>query len=148
VSGEQKILSVYEPDVQVIVRGKAGREVEFGNTLLISESPQGLILDGELYRERRPRSGVSCRRAWNDKPTSTCRRPSRRRRRTAASARRAEPSSSRSAASTMPSAPGQTLHFALADARKKRCRAAAVLDGDLCIGAAFVLVDALGTALV
>jgi len=54
VPSEEKILSVYEPDVQVIVRGKAGREVEFGNTLLIAESPQGLILDWELYREPAP----------------------------------------------------------------------------------------------
>jgi hypothetical protein len=38
----------------VIVRGKAGREVEFGNTLLLAESPQGLILDWELYRESAP----------------------------------------------------------------------------------------------
>lgn len=49
-----KILSAYEPDVHVIVRGKAGREVEFGNTLLLAESPQGLILDWELYRDKAP----------------------------------------------------------------------------------------------
>jgi len=49
-----KILSAYEPDVHVIVRGKAGREVEFGNTLLLAESPHGLILDWELYRDRAP----------------------------------------------------------------------------------------------
>lgn len=49
-----KILSAYEPDVQVIVRGKAGREVEFGNTLFIAESPQGLILDWELHRGKAP----------------------------------------------------------------------------------------------
>ena len=54
VPNAQKILSVHEPDVQVIVRGKAGREVEFGNTLLIAESPQGLILDWELYRQPAP----------------------------------------------------------------------------------------------
>ena len=49
-----KILSAYEPDVQVIVRGKAGREVEFGNTLYLAESQQGLILDWELYQEKAP----------------------------------------------------------------------------------------------
>jgi hypothetical protein len=49
-----KILSAYESDVHVIVRGKAGREVEFGNTLYLAESPQGLILDWELYREKAP----------------------------------------------------------------------------------------------
>lgn len=51
VANEEKILSLYEPDVHVIVRRKAGAEVEFGNTLLVSENPQGLILDWELFRE-------------------------------------------------------------------------------------------------
>lgn len=54
VPNEQKILSAYEPDVQVIVRGKAGREVEFGHTLFMSESAQGLILDWELHRDQAP----------------------------------------------------------------------------------------------
>lgn len=49
-----KILSLYEPDVQVIVRRKAGAEVEFGNTLLLGESRQGLILDWELFAESAP----------------------------------------------------------------------------------------------
>ena len=50
VANDQKILSLYEPDVRVIVRGKAGTEVEFGNVLLLAENPQGLILDWELIR--------------------------------------------------------------------------------------------------
>lgn len=54
VPNAQKLLSAYEPDANVIVRGKAGREVEFGNTLFIAESPQGLILDWELYRQKAP----------------------------------------------------------------------------------------------
>ena len=54
VPNTQKLLSVHEPDTQVIVRGKAGRDVEFGNTLFIAESPQGLILDWQLYRQQAP----------------------------------------------------------------------------------------------
>ena len=54
VPSNRKILSVHEPDVQVIVRGKASREVEFGNTLFLAESPQGLILDWEMYRQKAP----------------------------------------------------------------------------------------------
>lgn len=54
VPNEHKILSAYEPHVQVIVRGKAGREVEFGHTLFLAESAQGLILDWELHRTRAP----------------------------------------------------------------------------------------------
>jgi hypothetical protein len=51
---KEKILSLYEGEVRVIVRKKAGAEVEFGNTLLLGENPQGLILDWELFRETAP----------------------------------------------------------------------------------------------
>lgn len=54
VANADKILSLYEPDVHVIVRKKAGAEVEFGNTLLLAENPQGLILDWELFQARAP----------------------------------------------------------------------------------------------
>lgn len=54
VANADKILSLYEPDIHVIVRNKAGAEVEFGNTLLLAENPQGLILDWELFQERAP----------------------------------------------------------------------------------------------
>lgn len=54
VANQDKILSLYEPDVHVIVRKKAGAEVEFGNTLFLAENPQGVILDWELFRERAP----------------------------------------------------------------------------------------------
>lgn len=54
VPNEEKILSLYEPDVQVIVRKKAGSEVEFGNTLLLAENPQGLLIDWELFRASAP----------------------------------------------------------------------------------------------
>lgn len=54
VPSKEKILSLYEPDVQVIVRHKAGAEVEFGNTLLLGESAQGVIVDWELFKEVAP----------------------------------------------------------------------------------------------
>jgi hypothetical protein len=38
----------------VIVRGKAGAEVEFGNTLLLGENRQGIILDYEIFQEPAP----------------------------------------------------------------------------------------------
>jgi hypothetical protein len=41
-------------NVRVIVRGKAGAEVEFGNTVLFGENRQGVILDYELFRESAP----------------------------------------------------------------------------------------------
>ena len=54
VKNEDKILSLYEPQARVIVRHKAGAEVEFGNTLLLGESPQGLVVDWELFAESAP----------------------------------------------------------------------------------------------
>jgi hypothetical protein len=54
VPSAEKILSLYEPDLHVIVRGKAGAEVEFGNTLLIVEQAQGLVVDWHLYQESAP----------------------------------------------------------------------------------------------
>jgi hypothetical protein len=54
VPNADKLLSLYEPEVRVIVRGKAGAEVEFGNTVLLGENRQGVILDYQLFRESAP----------------------------------------------------------------------------------------------
>jgi hypothetical protein len=54
VPNAEKLLSLYEPEVRVIVRGKAGAEVEFGNTVLLGENRQGVILDYEMLRESAP----------------------------------------------------------------------------------------------
>lgn len=54
VPNEEKILSLYESDVHVIVRRKAGAEVEFGNTMSLAENLQGFILDWELFQKRAP----------------------------------------------------------------------------------------------
>jgi len=54
VANAEKILSLYDPAVRVIVRGKAGAEVEFGNTVLFGENRQGIILDYEIFRESAP----------------------------------------------------------------------------------------------
>jgi len=54
VANADKILSLYEADLHVIVRGKAGAEVEFGNTLLFVEQAQGLVVDWHLHQESAP----------------------------------------------------------------------------------------------
>lgn len=54
VKNSEKILSLYESEVNVIVRRKAEAEVEFGNGLLLAENPQGLILHWELHKETAP----------------------------------------------------------------------------------------------
>jgi hypothetical protein len=54
VASADKILSLYEKDLHVIVRGKAGAEVEFGNTLLLGENLDGIIVDHALLRDTSP----------------------------------------------------------------------------------------------
>jgi hypothetical protein len=54
VANADKILSLYDTDVRVIVRGKAGAEVEFGNTVLLGENSQGVIIDYQMFREPAP----------------------------------------------------------------------------------------------
>ncbi len=54
VDNAGKILSLYEPDIHVLVRGKAGHAVEFGNTLLLGELAEGLIVDWKLFQEQAP----------------------------------------------------------------------------------------------
>jgi hypothetical protein len=51
VANEAKILSLYDHELQVIVRGKAGAEVEFGNKLSLVENEQGLIIDYKLHTD-------------------------------------------------------------------------------------------------
>ena len=51
VANEDKILSLYDDSVNVIVRGKAGAEVEFGNKLWLGETREGFIVDYKLYDE-------------------------------------------------------------------------------------------------
>ncbi len=57
VPSDQKILSVHEPDVNVLLRGKAGSSVEFGNSLLLSEALSGLLTDWQLYQGAAPAEG-------------------------------------------------------------------------------------------
>jgi hypothetical protein len=74
VPNQEKILSLYDLDVRVIVRGKAGAEVEFGNKVLIGENRQGVILDYQIFRESAPADNTllfeSLDRVWGlaDRP--------------------------------------------------------------------------------
>lgn len=54
VANNEKILSLYEPDTRVLVRGKAGAEVEFGNGLYLAEQADGLIIDWEFMQHQPP----------------------------------------------------------------------------------------------
>ncbi len=54
VANKDKILSLYDPDVRVLVRGKSGAEVEFGNALYLAEQLDGLIVDWKFIQEQPP----------------------------------------------------------------------------------------------
>lgn len=52
IESSEKILSLYDKDVEVIVRGKAESETEFGQRLLLSEQEDGLIIYWKLFSEK------------------------------------------------------------------------------------------------
>jgi hypothetical protein len=54
VSSKGKVLSAHDPDIHVIVRGKSGKELEFGNTLFLAENSKGYILDYQFYIDKAP----------------------------------------------------------------------------------------------
>jgi hypothetical protein len=54
VANRDKIFSIYEKEINVIVRHKAGAEVEFGNTLYLAEQSDGLIIDWKFFAEQAP----------------------------------------------------------------------------------------------
>ena len=54
VANSEKVLSLYDPDIHVLVRGKAGAEVEFGNGLYLAEQADGLIVDWDFMQDQPP----------------------------------------------------------------------------------------------
>ena len=50
VANEDKILSLYDDQINVIKRGKAGAQVEFGNKLWLGETREGVIIDYQFYQ--------------------------------------------------------------------------------------------------
>ena len=54
VGSEDKILSLCNASLHEIVRGKAGAEVKFGNTLFIADQAKGLVVDWKLHPEMAP----------------------------------------------------------------------------------------------
>lgn len=55
IKNSDKILSLYEDDIHVLVRGKSDAEVEFGNGLYLAEQADGLIVDW-MFMKDQPRS--------------------------------------------------------------------------------------------
>ncbi len=51
VPNKEKITSLYDEDINIIIRGKSGAPVEFGNKLWIGENIDGFIIDFKLYQD-------------------------------------------------------------------------------------------------
>jgi hypothetical protein len=54
VKNQDKILSLYESNIHVVIRKKAEAMVEFGNVCLIGEQEDGVITDWQLYGDKVP----------------------------------------------------------------------------------------------
>jgi IS5 family transposase len=54
IKNSDKILSLYEDDIHVLVRGKSDAEVEFGNGLYLAEQADGLIVDWNFMKDQPP----------------------------------------------------------------------------------------------
>jgi len=80
VKNEDKILSLYEDGLSVLLRGKAGAQVEFGREMLLCETKQGLVADyalleqgenaNEAFRDNLDRleaQGILPEAAWTDR---------------------------------------------------------------------------------
>jgi IS5 family transposase len=53
VPHEQKLFSIFEPHTELLIRGKAGKDIEFGHMLEIRQIEDGLIT-GHKVHEKRP----------------------------------------------------------------------------------------------
>lgn len=54
VKNKDKILSLYDENIHIIIRGKVDAKLEFGNTLFLGEQDDGLIIDWKLYKDTAP----------------------------------------------------------------------------------------------
>ena len=52
VANDKKTLSLYDNNIHVLVRGKSGAEVEFGNGLYLAEQADGLIVDWDFMKDQ------------------------------------------------------------------------------------------------
>src|SRR5207247_9681751 len=52
VPNERKLFSIFEPHTELLIRGKAGKEIEFGHMLEINQIEGGLITDYTTHAKR------------------------------------------------------------------------------------------------
>ncbi len=103
VANKDKILSLYEPDIHVLLRGKADAEVEFGNGLYLAEQIDELIVDWQFIEGQPPGDSTWFATASNGSQNVTA-HPKATPATAASTVRPAVPASKRST-SSMPSVP-------------------------------------------
>lgn len=54
VKNNEKIFSLYDADINIMVRNKADAKIEFGNKLLLVEQADGLIVDWDFFKNKMP----------------------------------------------------------------------------------------------
>lgn len=54
IASSDKLLSLWEDHSRIIIRGKAGRQCEFGHKITLWESEEGMIVCGGIYKEGNP----------------------------------------------------------------------------------------------
>ena len=52
VPAEEKVLSIFEPHVELLIRGKAGKPVEFGHMVLFQQTGEKFITDYETFEKK------------------------------------------------------------------------------------------------
>jgi hypothetical protein len=66
VDNKEKILSLYEPDVNIIIRNKAGKKIEYGNKVSLMEQANGLIIDWSMEQLGSPSDTKLCRISFDN----------------------------------------------------------------------------------
>lgn len=59
VPASQRVFSIFEPHTELIQRGRRGKPIEFGHTVLLCQTPEKVITDYEVYERRRPDSQLT-----------------------------------------------------------------------------------------
>jgi len=52
VPNEEKIFSIFEPDTELLIRGKAGKPIEFGHMVSIQQVEEKFITDYEVFKKK------------------------------------------------------------------------------------------------
>lgn len=58
VPNDEKLFSIFEPHTELLKRGKAGKEVEFGHMILIQQVAEKLITDYDVFEKRPAEPGL------------------------------------------------------------------------------------------